>query len=148
MRTSQGTSSLWLDSRPFADLDTLLCCICILSTLSALNACVRNAGMYAFMCVCGLVKSYRAAEAHRERDRGGERRWAEGKKGGVRLCMVREGRRELNSWVGNSRAEREEKDGWVTLLCDEVQCKDSRLFLFLPVGICSLWLEAVSCVFA
>lgn len=131
MRASRRSSLLWLASGPFADRDTLSRYICILSVQSGCECTCAQCGH-----VCGSVRSYRSS---RSRWRGRERRGTEvsgregRKEGGARPCMVREGRRELNSWVGNCRAEREEEGGWVTLLCDEVQCKDSRLFLCLPV---------------
>lgn len=42
------------------------------------------------------------------------------------------------SQIAELAAKREEKGGWVTRLCDEVQCKDSRLSRLLPVRECFL----------
>lgn len=97
---------------------------------------IRVCGVWAVLL--RVIQLQKAKGRGRGRERGREQRWAGGRKGGVRPSMVREGRRELNSWVSNCRAESEEEDGWVTLLCDEVQCKDRRLFGLLPLSVCSL----------
>lgn len=137
MYTSQRISLQWLAEDLFLIRTISYVYICISSTWNALNVCVRvRLEIYvisAWEVLLRAVEQQKPVEGEQRRTED----IAAGKVKDWRHAWS-EGRRELNSWLGNCKPEREEWGGWVTLLCDEVHCKDRAFSPFLPEGICSI----------